>query len=913
MAGDVVEVQFGAQTQDLDAGTDKAIADLDKFEKGIDKLIAKMEQMQRATVEGFVDVENAVRGPTREIGKTGQAVGGLQGQLQSLVGTMVAAFSVQQIVQWATGTAGAVEHLSNLSQQLGVSVTDMTAWQVVSKDVGVGAETMNNGFKFLAKNLEEARGGAEDQSNAFKALGIDITQVTNNSELMLQVAQKFSEMPDGPEKTALSMKVLGRAGSELIPVFNKGAVAITEAMDQARESGAAMSDEMVAKGLAVDDAFDAVGRSVTGLSNNLFSELAPSMEAAADGLTSFMSDMEGAPGVVTPFESVLTGLKIILQAVMIACGAVGVVITDVLAAATITAIPIIAALRAVVISLSRALQGDFSGAMSAYAEETDNAVRAMKAQLDNATQTQRNFGKFMDEVVNGKAAQPKAAAAGSQGGDGAAIAARIKAQQAAALAAKQAALAKQAAAAEATAQRERVQAAREATGEIVEQLKGEQNAAGDNYAQWRTLEQQKLLYVSLTYGTRSKQYQAMLNEMANADRANAVRMQQLAQVAKDSADSVSGTRLEAERDAAGQSLEMERSRITSMRTLGQISAEQELAMIADTNARELALDAQLETALYDMKMSGLIAERDVANITLENKARLNAQIEQLEATHVAKMAHIQGAAATKTAEVNTSSASLAQAKWLSITQPITQGLGTMLQNIGNKQMSWEQKVMSGLKQVAQSFLQMGLQMVANYAASQLAMTGANLAGNTARVASDMWAGATSLAISAATALGQIINYAWAAAAGAFQALVGIPYVGPFLAVGAGAAALAAVIGMASNISSAEGGWERVPYDGAMTELHKDEMVLPSSIANPLRNSLKGWGPSTSPRSLVGAVSGGVDEYKQDNPSGGGSSTRHGDFIYSPTMNTQNQSLRQQLRSQGTMFKKWMANQTRNGA
>jgi hypothetical protein len=51
------------------------------------------------------------------------------------------------------------------------------------------------------------------------------------------------------------------------------------------------------------------------------------------------------------------------------------------------------------------------------------------------------------------------------------------------------------------------------------------------------------------------------------------------------------------------------------------------------------------------------------------------------------------------------------------------------------------------------------------------------------------------------------------------------------AFGAGMAAAAASY---APMASARGGWERVPFDGAMTELHKDEMVLPAHIANPMR-------------------------------------------------------------------------------
>jgi len=48
------------------------------------------------------------------------------------------------------------------------------------------------------------------------------------------------------------------------------------------------------------------------------------------------------------------------------------------------------------------------------------------------------------------------------------------------------------------------------------------------------------------------------------------------------------------------------------------------------------------------------------------------------------------------------------------------------------------------------------------------------------------------------------------------------------------AAMAAVSASYGAVASAAGGWERVPIDGMMTELHKDEQVLPAPYADGLR-------------------------------------------------------------------------------
>jgi hypothetical protein len=44
----------------------------------------------------------------------------------------------------------------------------------------------------------------------------------------MDLADHFKTLPDGAEKTALAMKVLGRSGAELIPLLNAGGAAIEE-------------------------------------------------------------------------------------------------------------------------------------------------------------------------------------------------------------------------------------------------------------------------------------------------------------------------------------------------------------------------------------------------------------------------------------------------------------------------------------------------------------------------------------------------------------------------------------------------------------------------------------------------------------------------------------------------------------
>ncbi|MBD0543865.1 phage tail protein, partial [Acinetobacter baumannii] len=95
-------------------------------------------------------------------------------------------------------------------------------------------------------------------------------------------------------------------------------------------------------------------------------------------------------------------------------------------------------------------------------------------------------------------------------------------------------------------------------------------------------------------------------------------------------------------------------------------------------------------------------------------------------------------------------------------------------------------------------------------------------------------GLARLGLKAAEAIKGIMMSAWEAMAGAFKAMVAIPYVGPILAVGAGAAAFGLVAGLAGKIKSARGGYDIPSGVNPVTQLHEDEMVLPSQHANTIR-------------------------------------------------------------------------------
>jgi hypothetical protein len=103
------------------------------------------------------------------------------------------------------------------------------------------------------------------------------------------------------------------------------------------------------------------------------------------------------------------------------------------------------------------------------------------------------------------------------------------------------------------------------------------------------------------------------------------------------------------------------------------------------------------------------------------------------------------------------------------------------------------------------------------------------------------AAASETAITAAMRISEVTGEAGVAAASAFAAYAGIPFVGEALGAAAATSAFAAVMAFLPA-AAAEGGFD-VGNVAPITQLHPKEMVLPSDISEGLRGMIRGQSPS----------------------------------------------------------------------
>jgi len=175
-----------------------------------------------------------------------------------------------------------------MSEKFGLFPGQASAWLAAAGAVGVGNETMSNGFKFMARDLESVnlamQAGQKPPkalTEAFEQLGVNIFdshgKLRDMNSILFDVSKAFAAMPDGPEKAGLAVKLFSRSGTDLLPLLNQGVDGINAFMDAGRKSGAVMSDSQVKAAHEAFLAHKKFDQVVTGLTNRLAIGLLPAM------------------------------------------------------------------------------------------------------------------------------------------------------------------------------------------------------------------------------------------------------------------------------------------------------------------------------------------------------------------------------------------------------------------------------------------------------------------------------------------------------------------------------------------------------------------------------------------------------------------------------------------------------------
>jgi hypothetical protein len=323
----------------------------------------------KADASGFgSSLSSAVKSHVAGIGN--DLGNGLLGALKTFAGPLAALAAGMSIKHVLDESMEAFENTAKsvrgMQRVMGGTVEDVSALRGAMQLAGVNADQTTAVFRVFSKHLVDAAGDAQKTAEMSALLGTNIKDAHGNikpmSELLPAVADRFKEMPNGIEKTAMAANLFGRSGTALIPILNKGSEGINEleasakkmgltltgdnieafaeSQKSAREFQAAMTGLQVQIGAALLPVVDAFQNTIRDTLIPMFQKVTAwvkanhgSLEELGNGIKGFLKPV--MDGLVETIKSVVEWIVKNKDTVMVLIGVIGTIVAAIVAYKTV--------------------------------------------------------------------------------------------------------------------------------------------------------------------------------------------------------------------------------------------------------------------------------------------------------------------------------------------------------------------------------------------------------------------------------------------------------------------------------------------------------------------------------------------------------------------------------------------------
>ena len=259
----------------------------------------------------FSKAEGRLKQFRNKASKPLKAVGGVAKKVATGGGLAIAGFAVAAVKNFLD----VGEELDKMSKRTGISVESLGELKFAAEQSGSSIETVEKATKRMAATIFDATDGVKAAEDALWALGLsyDDFEGLSPEEQFLELGQALKEVSDETTRAALAQKIFGKAGTELLPLFDEGFTGMQKLRDQAKSLGIVMSGDAAAGAADFNDSINELKQAFLGAFTSLASKLLPKLSEFARWLVSKKPEVvdffEKVKEAVTPFfDAFMTGI-----------------------------------------------------------------------------------------------------------------------------------------------------------------------------------------------------------------------------------------------------------------------------------------------------------------------------------------------------------------------------------------------------------------------------------------------------------------------------------------------------------------------------------------------------------------------------------------------------------------------------
>jgi hypothetical protein len=252
------------------------------FQQGMDKAARQTAKLERDLKTSFSRIGRTLAG----FGIGFSAVGIVRGLTQA--GKAAIEFG-DEMVKAQAKTGIAVEEFSEL------------AYAAKQNDIELAG--LSTALKKMQVTLSEAGSGTKSATELLGALGLTIGELQSMSpdKQFETLADRIAALPDPADRARAAVELFGKAGADLLPMFENGAAGIRALREEAQRMGATLTGEQAQALAEADDAIKRMSQSWDGLSRTLTASVAPALASTFDALQNLITFLSGGEAKVLSF------------------------------------------------------------------------------------------------------------------------------------------------------------------------------------------------------------------------------------------------------------------------------------------------------------------------------------------------------------------------------------------------------------------------------------------------------------------------------------------------------------------------------------------------------------------------------------------------------------------------------------
>lgn len=214
--------------------------------------------------------QSSMKQAESELKRTGQTMTKVGGVLSVGVTAPFVAASTA-VVMMTSRSAQFADTIDEMAIRTGVSRQALQELSYVAGQIGVDFPSIEKSLAKLNKSMGDAANGGKQQSEAFAAIGVSVTdsqgRLRSMSDIFPEVIGALSSLDNETERNYLSMQLFGRGANEVItPLTELGEKGMKDMIDKAHELGIVMSDEGITSLAEFADATQSMKDQLAGVS-----------------------------------------------------------------------------------------------------------------------------------------------------------------------------------------------------------------------------------------------------------------------------------------------------------------------------------------------------------------------------------------------------------------------------------------------------------------------------------------------------------------------------------------------------------------------------------------------------------------------------------------------------------------------